>query len=88
MRRATPRVPEVSLRGWSTMVDGERALRRQIVRGQGRTVVEFLKRYNPVGSGYPEKVAAFGRLIMFDNQIDLFQTIGVNCAVLNCDLKI
>jgi hypothetical protein len=59
-------------------------LRRQIVRGQGRTVVEFLKRYNPVGSGYPEKVAAFGRLIMFDNQIDLSQTIGVNCAVLNC----
>jgi hypothetical protein len=57
------------------------------VRGQGRTVVEFLKRYNPVGSGYPEKVAAFGRLIMFDNQIDLFQTIGVNCAVLNCDLQ-
>jgi hypothetical protein len=44
------------------LVDGERALRRQIVRGQGRTVVEFLKRYNPVGSGYPEKVAAFGRL--------------------------
>ena len=44
------------------LVDGERALRRQIARGQGRTVVEFLKRYNPVGSGYPEKVAAFGRL--------------------------
>jgi len=44
------------------LVDGERALRRQIARGQGRTVVEFLKRYNPVASGYPEKVAAFGRL--------------------------
>lgn len=45
---------------------GERALRLQIARGHGLTVLAFLTRYNPEHADYPARVAAIAQLTFAD----------------------